>query len=583
MKVSRVIIENYRNLKHVDVRLEKIVTIIGENNSGKSNFLRAITLPLSSEDGASSSKRLTWYDFNREAKQEYYDYLTNNKDDILGGKISCEEFAEHLPIVSVQIDVSPEETEHYDIKNILFDDTEHWIGRICYHFYPDRPAEIIELVKNILKSESVDKDIYMSLLPTELYTYSIFVPGKNQRIPYDVLSAFRSVVLSAERDNFASSADKLGSRALADALQKKLSSDAKVKIEKKYFEFFETVKTEGQMDKVLNWQDYSDIECAKEFFEEISIMPNMPPMSSIIGSVRLGYEDENMFMQGLGYRNLVLITVMLNSYLNGTGDYSLRLVTVEEPEAHLCNSNALLTASLFQTISVKAKRTQIIYSTHSTEFVNKIGLDKVILFHNGVAINLEENLSQAERDYLSVNPNTDIFNLFYSRKAIMVEGFTEELFIKSYLQANPKLNDIKVFSFHKGFIRIIRIWKTLNKGTGNRLGIIRDFDDQPNAQQEHEKEITDKVFVCTTKEYTLEPEIVGAGDNYTMLKEHYGDIYNWKSMTKQELSDDWRNNHKSEVMLKICHDLVSGNLNGFTMPQHIQSVLDSLQGDSDGN
>ena len=115
------------------------------------------------------------------------------------------------------------------------------------------------------------------------------------------------------------------------------------------------------------------------------------------------------------------------------------------------------------------------------------------------------------------------------------------------------------------------------------MGIIRDFDDQPNAQQEHEKEITDKVFVCTTKEYTLEPEIVGAGDNYTMLKEHYGDIYNWKSMTKQEFSDDWRNNHKSEVMLKICHDLVSGNLNGFTMPQHIQSVLDSLQGDSDGN
>ena len=166
MKVSRVIIENYRNLKHVDVRLEKIVTIIGENNSGKSNFLRAITLPLSSEDGASSSKRLTWYDFNREAKQEYYDYLTNNKDDILGGKISCEEFAEHLPIVSVQIDVSPEETEHYDIKNILFDDTEHWIGRICYHFYSDRPAEIIEPVKNILKSESVDEDIYMSLLPS---------------------------------------------------------------------------------------------------------------------------------------------------------------------------------------------------------------------------------------------------------------------------------------------------------------------------------------------------------------------------------------------------------------------------------
>ena len=582
MRISRVKIMNYRNLKDIDVELSNIVTVIGENNSGKSNFLRALTVPLSSEDGSSFSKRLTWYDFNRDAKQEYYDFLRDNREKILADAISCDEFAAHLPVISIQLSIKPEENEHYDVKSILCDDDGQWDGEILYRFYTDKADEILSLVKAMLNTETDDKAIKMSLLPTELYTYSITVPGKNQRIPYDILSAFRSVVLAAERDNFASSADKLGSKALADALQKELSSEAKVKIEKKYTEFFDTVKTESKLDEILNWQEYSDIEHAKDFFDEISVLPNMPPMSSIIGSVRLGYEDENMFMQGLGYRNLILVTVMLNSYLGGANDHSLRVVTVEEPEAHLCVNNELLMASLFLKISEKAKRTQIIYSTHSTEFVNKIGLDKVILFHNGNAINLGNALDATERDYLAANPNTDIFKLLYSRKAIMVEGITEELLIKAYLQANPVLNDIKVFSFHKGFRKIIEIWKDINKGTNNRLGIVRDYDDQTKAQKDHEKEITDKVFVCTTSEYTLEPEIVKAGNNFTILKQHYGDVYGWKSLSEDELSDNWRKS-KSDVMLRICHDLVDGNLSDFTMPNHIQSILDSLQGEPDAD
>ncbi len=40
MRISRMKIENYRNLRSIDVTLGKIVTLIGENNSGKSNFLR---------------------------------------------------------------------------------------------------------------------------------------------------------------------------------------------------------------------------------------------------------------------------------------------------------------------------------------------------------------------------------------------------------------------------------------------------------------------------------------------------------------------------------------------------------------
>ena len=67
MKISRVIIENYRNLKNVDVTLGNTVTLIGENNCGKSNFLRALSIPLLSDDSG-NSKHLSWHDINREAK-----------------------------------------------------------------------------------------------------------------------------------------------------------------------------------------------------------------------------------------------------------------------------------------------------------------------------------------------------------------------------------------------------------------------------------------------------------------------------------------------------------------------------------
>lgn len=59
MKINRVIISNYRNLQSVDVHINSTVALIGENNSGKSNFLKAITLPLMSEEYSYISKNLS--------------------------------------------------------------------------------------------------------------------------------------------------------------------------------------------------------------------------------------------------------------------------------------------------------------------------------------------------------------------------------------------------------------------------------------------------------------------------------------------------------------------------------------------
>ena len=574
MRICRIQIENYRNLKNIDVQLSNIVTLIGENNSGKSNFLRAISIPIYST-GSDSRKRLSWYDINQTAKNQYYEYLKANRHKIIDGTVSLEEFSNYIPRVKIQLFFQPEEREHYYVKDILID-TEKWIGSIFYQFYIKKPEDLLERVRTILTAEDEDTNIQMSLLPMELFEYSITVPGKGNRVSYNTLSMFQSIDLPAERDEFASKVNRLGSKALIDILQKGLEPESQVQIEKKYYDFFETVKREGKLDSILNWQDYSDIPNAQEFFKSISVLPNMPHMSSILSSIRLGYEDENMFVQGLGHRNLILTTVLLNSYTSKCTDISYRLLTVEEPEAHLCVSNSILMASLFNVFSQKNDYTQIVLSTHNVEFVNKIGLDKIVVLHNGEAFSLEKELTKSQLDYLSLNPNTDIFTLLYSKKVILVEGITEELLIKSYIHMKSNLNDIKVLSFHKGFTKIIDVWEKVNKGSGNKLGIVRDYDDQPLAQKKHDKKASNQIIIRTTNGYTLETDITNA--NYELLKEKYGERYGWSDLTSEQLEKKWRDGDKASIMIQLCHDLVKGELNGFLLPPHIQEIIDFMQG-----
>lgn len=88
MKISRVQIQNFRNIRNVDVQLGDVVTLIGENNSGKSNFLYALTLPFLSDDN-NLSKNLSWADINSEARDQYYQFILERKDVCLSIKKSC--------------------------------------------------------------------------------------------------------------------------------------------------------------------------------------------------------------------------------------------------------------------------------------------------------------------------------------------------------------------------------------------------------------------------------------------------------------------------------------------------------------
>ena len=580
MKITHVKIRNYRNLRNIDIGLAETVAIIGENNSGKSNFLKAITLPFLTDDNTHISKKLSWTDINNETKKCYYKKIIQNQNKIKYDEITVEQFAEFLPIVSVEVNIHANGAEEYYVKDMSYaiEDGEIQYG-IKYEFAPKNCEDIFRVVKEVVSQTEINdanlKEVKMNLLPVEYYNYSIKV-SDGSNVSYDALRMFKYEALEAERDDFSKTKNQLGSKFLVDLLKDRLSDQDKLKIEKEYSHFFEALKEISDINDIINWQETSELKDAKKFFSHINILPNMPPMQSILSSVRLGYSEEELSMQGLGHRNLVLLFVLINSLLGKETDTALNVLTIEEPEAHLCINNTRLMVSFLKAFTDKNKTVQLFYSTHSTEFVNKMNLKNVVVLHNGKAYSFADELEEADFTYLAKNPNLDLFKLFFSKKCILFEGISEELLIRSYIDSKETLSDIEVLSFHKGFKKIMNIWKKVNEGSGNKLGIIRDYDNQPNAKKQHDKYNDDKeICVRTTEYYTLEPEIVNTGDNYTILKNKYGDVFGWKDITAKQLTEAWKN-AKASDMFTICKDLAGGKLEGFQMPKHIQEVIDFL-------
>lgn len=583
MKISRIVIKNYRNIKDVDICLNNIVAIIGENNSGKSNLLKAVTLPFLSDDVGYTGKNLSWTDINNEEKSKYYEYILKNGESIKDESVDIKSFTEILPKVSVEVTLEPTEMELYFVKDLSYtvnEDKSKVVYGLLYEFFPKNPSEILKQIKDVLFSEEVNKDNFesmkMNLLPTNFYSHSIVVPQKKVSVSYDTLRYFKYTSLIAERDDFSNTNEKLGSKSLVKLLQMKLDTKAKLVVEKEYTKFFDTLKNLSGMEDVINWQENTELKNAKNFFNEISILPNMPPMNSLLNSVRLGYSGEQLSSQGLGYRNLILLLVLMNSLLDKKNDLAYSLLTMEEPEAHLCVNNTRLMVSFIKSFMSTNNFIQLFYSTHSTQFINKLDFNNVVVVNNGHAYALASELDLEGKDYLSKNPNLDLFKLFFSKNCILVEGLTEELFIRAYLDSKPELNDIEVIAFHKGFQNIMDIWLKVNHESKNKLGIVRDFDSQPVAQKEHEKyNQYSNICVRTTVQYTLEPEIVGTGDNYKLLKKYFEDKYSWEISSQSDLSDKWRN-AKSTVMLQLCKDLANKELDKFEMPSHIKDILDFL-------
>ena len=579
MHISNIKIENYRNLESIDIEIERLVVLIGENNSGKSNLLRAVTLPFLNDDVGNINKTLTWEDINKSSRDRYFRFLIENLEGLNDGSIGVDRFSEVLPEVVVELELKPNSGEEYYVKKWIVKDqiNDIFTYKIRYVFKVKDVSVLFEHVKNILPTEKsgiMINDIQMNLLPIQFFQYFIIVPGTEVPVSFNDLNNFKYNSLIAERDGFSYRNTQLGSKALVTLLNNKLDDDDKIHIERSYGAFFESLKNISDVENLINWQETSELQNAKDFFEKITLMPNMPSMNSLLNNVKLGYGDEYLYSQGLGFKNLIYLLVMINS-MESSDQSIYRMLTIEEPEAHLSFGNKKLLASFINSMLTKETNLQLFISTHSTEFINKLDLKNITVVNGGEAFSLSSDMNDSERNYLAKKYNLDFLKFLFSKSCILVEGPTEEMLIKTYLHnKTDTLNDIEVISLHKGFTKMIELWLKVNKNSTHRLGIVRDYDNQEKAKLNHEKfNIEPNIIVATTKFYTLEDEIVNEGNNYSLLKKYFEEKYSWSDIDNEtKLSEKWKE-AKTDVMLSFCQSMGSDNLKDLKLPGHINKIL----------
>lgn len=570
MYIRNVEIKNYRAFKNFKITLSNLSLIIGENEAGKTNLFDALSLPLNSNDISFNKKRLPVSDINHEAIAEFYQAILDEKSDVDIKKL--------IPKVRIEIEFTDPEDhfeEHILANWILGDEKDHSY-KIRYDFLPKNEDDFIGTVKEILKDVKKVDDTHWFNLPIEHYDYDVTQSNNGKKVGYSDLKYISINFINAERDDFSESNSQKSNDILTKMLVSSLSAKDKAKINSSYTEFFDAIESTETFGKIV--QPEPDFKNFFDRLDKLECIPNLPNLKSILSNITLKSGESYLYQRGLGYRNLVYIFLLFEFFKLDKKVFNL--CCIEEPEAHLSVNNLrFATDFIYKSTKSEDSGLQTLVSSHNPQVINKLQLSNVIVLSGDKAIHLNDTKSKLT-NYLRKRPNFDVLKLLFSGRTILVEGTTEEMLINSILNNDDEnIHRVEVISIgQKGFKTFMDIWLQVNKGNEDKkLGVIRDRDDiqkDAKAKVDHEKYDTDNanIIVKTTEKYTLENDLVDAGDNLKSLKAIFGrkgdDI---KQMAEYLIGN------KAESMLKICDAIFEKDEDkNIVLPAHIQEVVDFM-------
>lgn len=239
-----------------------------------------------------------------------------------------------------------------------------------------------------------------------------------------------------------------------------------------------------------------------------------------------------------------------------------QIVLLEEPESHLSFSKL---NQLIKAIRDKYCDRQIIVSTHSSFVANKLGLENLLLLENHRVVRITELPSA---DFFKKMAGYDTLRLILCKKAILVEGDSDELVVqKAYQSENnnrlPIEDQVDVISVGTSFLNFLDIAVALNQ----KVAVVTDNDGDVLALQKKYADYlqdnkNDNIAICYDevvdtgsltigeKPYnynTLEPKLLKAnGYNITLFNSILGTKYS----TLEDLQKYMKNN-KTKVAMAI--------------------------------
>ena len=452
MYISKINIKGYRNFKDSEIFFrDGINVIIGPNNAGKSNLLRALDLVLNID----TVKKLSFYDFCRNC--------------------TLSELKSAAPNVRISVYFAESEGEASDSEDLVLVapcliKLEHpYEAQITFdYFLPEEDSA--EYLRKVVAATNEDQ--VWNLLRDEFlrrYISRIWAgnPVVRARLDGDTLSKFDFQFLApirdVERDLFSGKTPLLREVLnffLDYEIKKDSAKDDQQKekeLSEKHTDFITDVKPvlDAVQKRLLHGKDhilaYASETGASDFNNSKPDFTGLLSESDFLSALQLIIEQETGIKigathNGLGYNNLIYMSLLLAKmqanadsgyYRQNARVYSV--LAVEEPEAHLHPSLQYKFLKYLKEKQVKTKQVrQLFVTSHSTQITSAVSLDEMVcLYADGDDLRVaypgrlfgDSDEDKESKQYVQRFLDATKSDMLFADKVCFVEGLAEELLI----------------------------------------------------------------------------------------------------------------------------------------------------------
>ncbi|WP_319526165.1 AAA family ATPase [uncultured Desulfosarcina sp.] len=449
MYISKIKISNYRNFKNEVVEFTPgLNVLIGHNNAGKTNLIKALQLVFDREH----REKLTIDDLNK----EYQDFSKP-------------------PRIDISVLISEHEDKKDD-KNVIYDwiisEAPQYEAQLTYTFYlPNKHWDEYKEYTNEFKDKKgeYNKEECLKVIEKKFlkkYVSKIFGgdPNKEEKADSENLDRFDFQFLDAIRD-----AEKqmfFGNRTLLREVlnyfldynitqgkdYEELDKKQLKELKEKEIEFSEKSKTllkhligRVSKDKMLEYSEETGADKGgkPDFDAEISEQEILFALRLIVDKSGIKYPIK---INGLGYNNLLFIALILSkmqmecSGFMGDNAKVFPILAIEEPEAHLHPSmQHKFLQFLDKNLNTKKQARQVFITSHSTHITSAVDLNSIICLYedlNGILrigypgkTFSNDKEDQESKVYVKRFLDATKSNMLFADRIVFVEGLAEQILL----------------------------------------------------------------------------------------------------------------------------------------------------------
>lgn len=529
MHITKIIIENFKCFEgRFSLELNKGLNIlVGDNEAGKSTILEAIHLALSG-----------WI-YGKYLRTELTQSLFNSKviNDYLEGLKIQNRLLPPQILIELYFEIEN------DSQKALFEGNGNSTKqKACGIQFKISFDEKYQTEYDLLLGSGDE----INSLPIEFYDFYWSSFARDDRLTPKIIP-FKSALIDSSNNRYQSGSDVYISRIIRDLL----TDEQKVKISQAHRKLQDSFAEDDSIQEINK-------ELKQKHISDKKVELSVDVSTKTAWETSLTTYLDNIPFNCIGRGEQCLVKTKLA--ISHKKSLEASIILLEEPENHLSHSKL---NKFIKHIKASHNEKQIIISTHSSFVANKLGLRNLILLNTDKATNKRiesrlTDLDETTKKYFEKLAGFDTLRMILCRKAILVEGPSDELIVqKAYLKQKENLpieDEVDVVSVGTSFLRFLEIAEKIKKPIAVVTDNDGDFENKITGKYKpYEDCATIKICADSNNDLnTLEPQLVDANkDQLNVLKEVL-EIEDTKYPDENSIIE-YMKDHKTDCALKIFY------------------------------